>query len=356
MSTAERYEYAKRRRREQLERYFAAVGNGQTTTDHNGQRSNNNNYNSRGLKITFKPDIILLDSAARNDIDEVRQLLEAKVNPNVANCDGLTALHQAVIDNCLEMCQLLINFGADVNALDKESWSPLHAACMCGHVDIAKLLIDNDADVVALNIDGLMPCDMAEDEPMVFYIDEVMESKGLNEESVMAIRNRAADQMLDDIKDAVRSGRDLEVTDEHGATALHIACANGYYDVAEYLLKNGAKVDKKDKDGWEPIHAAACWGQDGVLELLVKYGANVDAETNNYERPFDLSEDPDTKRLLTLLKRKAEQQLFARRSSSTSRPRSNSRSQAIKRLSISEKSKVSYSEAVAEAKLRSEAV
>lgn len=76
------------------------------------------------------------------------------------------------------MCRLLINYGADVNAQDKEFWSPLHAACMCGHVDIAKLLVDKGADVVALNIDGLMPCDMAEDEPMVFYIDEIMESKG----------------------------------------------------------------------------------------------------------------------------------------------------------------------------------
>lgn len=42
---------------------------------------------------------------------------------------------------------------------------------------------------------------------------------------------------------------------------MHIAAANGYEEVIEYLLDNGAIIDVKDKDGWQPIHAAACWGQ-----------------------------------------------------------------------------------------------
>lgn len=36
----------------------------------------------------------------------------------------------------------------------------------------------------------------------------------------MAIRNQTADQMLKDIKDAIENGRDLEIIDEHGATAV----------------------------------------------------------------------------------------------------------------------------------------
>ena len=42
---------------------------------------------------------------------------------------------------------------------------------------------------------------------------------------------------------------------------MHIAAANGYEDVVEYLLDHGAKIDHIDNDGWQPIHAAACWGQ-----------------------------------------------------------------------------------------------
>ena len=41
---------------------------------------------------------------------------------------------------------------------------------------------------------------------------------------------------------------------------LHIAAANAYVEVLEFLLDNDADVDVEDKDGWKPIHAAACWG------------------------------------------------------------------------------------------------
>ena len=42
---------------------------------------------------------------------------------------------------------------------------------------------------------------------------------------------------------------------------MHVAAANGYLDVMEFLLDNGALVDVQDRDGWQPIHAAVCWGQ-----------------------------------------------------------------------------------------------
>ena len=42
---------------------------------------------------------------------------------------------------------------------------------------------------------------------------------------------------------------------------LHIAAANGYIQVAEFLiLDQHVAVDPVDDDMWQPIHAAACWG------------------------------------------------------------------------------------------------
>ena len=45
---------------------------------------------------------------------------------------------------------------------------------------------------------------------------------------------------------------------------LHIAAANAYVEVLEFLLENEADVDVGDKDGWRPIHAAACWGNVSI--------------------------------------------------------------------------------------------
>ena len=44
--------------------------------------------------ISFDPKVMLLEAAARNDVEEVRRLIEMGVSPDSTNEDGLTALHQ----------------------------------------------------------------------------------------------------------------------------------------------------------------------------------------------------------------------------------------------------------------------
>lgn len=40
---------------------------------------------------------------------------------------------------------------------------------------------------------------------------------------------------------------------------LHVAAANGYLEVADFLLDQHVAIDVTDDDMWQPIHAAACW-------------------------------------------------------------------------------------------------
>lgn len=63
------------------------------------------------------------------------------VSPDSCNEDGLTALHQCCIDDNEAMLQLLLEYGANVNAEDSEKWTPLHAAATCGHLRLVKCLI-----------------------------------------------------------------------------------------------------------------------------------------------------------------------------------------------------------------------
>ena len=48
---------------------------------------------------------------------------------------------------------------------------------------------------------------------------------------------------------------------------LHIATANGFIDVVDYLLANNCPVHLKDNDEWQPVHAAACWGHVRITGL-----------------------------------------------------------------------------------------
>lgn len=45
---------------------------------------------------------------------------------------------------------------------------------------------------------------------------------------------------------------------------MHIAAANGYLRVVEFLLDQHVCTDVKDSDDWQPVHAAACWGHVSI--------------------------------------------------------------------------------------------
>lgn len=108
--------------------------------------------------------------------------------------------------------------------------------------------------------------------------------------------------MLNDLKQIAKRGGDLEFINSDGATPLHVAAANGYQEVAEFLLDHHVSVDRRDFDSWQPIHAAACWLQPEILEILVKNGADIDAKTRIGETAFDLCEDAEIRQKILDMK------------------------------------------------------
>ena len=140
--------------------------------------------------------------------------------------------------------------------------------------------------------------------------------------------------MLNDLMVIHAKGGDLEFRDHNGATPLHIASANGYLSVVEFLLDNHVSTEVTDEDLWQPIHAAACWGHLEVVELLAQNGADVNACTRNGETPFDICEDPEIKDRLIQLK---EQRLLLERPKVRRSRSASTRTQSIRRTSLREK-------------------
>lgn len=305
----------------------------------------------RARPVKFEPRIILLEAASRGDFEEVKRMLDYGADPNLANDDGLTALHQACIDECDDIAELLVEHGANIDAEDRELWTPLHASAACGNVSMVEYLVDHGASVVAINADGNLPVDLVEDdEDLRNYLLQEMDKHGFDESKIDELVQLREQQMFDDIKDAIEKKRDLEIKNMEGATALHIAAANAYEEVLEFLLDNDADVDVEDKDGWRPIHAAACWGNEKSIELLVQHGAELESRTPYGETPIDLCEDPDTRQFIIDLKNKIKTKQF--RVKNNRRKRNNSRSLSVKRSSLKEKISISQNEAKAEAILR----
>ncbi|XP_055907941.1 protein phosphatase 1 regulatory subunit 16A isoform X3 [Eupeodes corollae] len=329
------------------------------------QRSQKNNHQTDRHSISrqsskhifFENSVILLEAASRNDIQEVANLLQRGITPDAANEDGLTALHQCCIDNNIEMLKLLLDYGANVDAQDSDKWTPLHAAATCGHLYLVKILIERGANLLAVNTDGNMPYDLCDDEDTLDFIEAEMSKRGVTQELIDDTRSMTEKQMLSDLLELASNGGDLEDPDHQGATPLHIASANGYNRVVEFLLEHHVNVDAVDKDLWTPVHAAACWGHLEVLEMLAQYGADLNAKNKDDETPSDICEDQEIRERIEQLKSEQETKRLAdaqirrvRRSQS-----SNTRAQSVRRTSLRDKTLTTKKDAVEETRLRLQA-
>ena len=72
-----------------------------------------------------------------------------KINPNIQDYSGQTAMHMAATQFYGNVITALVNAGGDVNATDKLGVRPLHIAAVHGHVPVASKLIKKGADIFA---------------------------------------------------------------------------------------------------------------------------------------------------------------------------------------------------------------
>ncbi|XP_012615467.1 protein phosphatase 1 regulatory subunit 16A [Microcebus murinus] len=353
MSTQERLKHAQKRRAQQVKMWAQAEKEAQAKKVHRERPRKEAASRGPQKQVLFPPSVALLEAASRNDLEEVRQFLRSGVSPDLANEDGLTALHQCCIDDFREMVQQLLEAGANVNACDSECWTPLHAAATCGHLHLVELLIARGANLLAVNTDGNMPYDLCEDEQTLDCLETAMANRGITQDSIEEARAVPELCMLEDIRGLLQAGADLDVPLDHGATLLHIAAANGFSEAAALLLEHQASLSAKDQDGWEPLHAAAYWGQVHLVELLVAHGANLNGKSLMDETPLDVCGDEEVRAKLLELKHKHDVLLRAQgRQHSLLRRRTSSagsRGKVVRRVSLTQRTNLYRKEHAQEA-------
>ncbi|XP_071833638.1 protein phosphatase 1 regulatory subunit 12A-like isoform X17 [Apostichopus japonicus] len=257
---------------------------------------------NKKTKVKFQAGCVFLAACASGDDEDVQHLLNIGADINYANIDGLTALHQAVIDENQDMVEFLLENGANIESQDNEGWTPLHAAASCGFIDIASFLIESGANVAAVNNEGEIPLDLAEEEDMEEFLEEQIDKAGIDAEEA---RSEEETIMLRDAKQWLNNKNVKEKKHPTtGACALHVAASKGYMKVMELLLQNNADVNIKDCDGWTPLHAASHWGQKEAVELLVENMADMDAKNKLGQTAFDLADADDMLPYLAEMKKK----------------------------------------------------
>ena len=151
------------------------------------------------ITSTIGKQLGLCDAAMYGRIDDVKKYLN-DVNVNWKCGDGWTALHCACELANGDIAELLLDHGADTEAVTKYNHTPLMLAICHDHAaSNTKLLLDRGSKVHAVNIDGNTPLHIA-----CLYCSKTC------------------------VKELLAHGADTTVRNKDGNTALDVACQENH--------------------------------------------------------------------------------------------------------------------------------
>ncbi|XP_063924177.1 uncharacterized protein LOC135138192 isoform X2 [Zophobas morio] len=196
-------------------------------------------------------------------------LLKHGANVNCIDHIGENALHHSLdLNDNMEVINLLLSNGIDINAQNERGTTVLQLACQYNNFESAKTFLDNGSDINMTDNDK---------NTALHYV----------------CYNEAENDWWSDIsiKLLIDNGIDINAQNTTGTTALHIACQNANWELTEILVENKASVDIKDHDDKNALHCALRSGiyDDSIFELLVAESFDVDAADKYGTTPLKLA-------------------------------------------------------------------
>lgn len=236
-------------------------------------------------------------------------LSEFGANINAVNRQGKTALHEAVRNNYVACCKFLLaqpDIKDDVacNTLS----TPFHTAAACGSVECMEALLAHLPNRAA----------------RIARINEQDKNK------CTALLKCTYDGDIAVVRWLIKEGADCLVKDINDNTALLVATMRGREDIVDELLALGSErygdINDKDIDGNTAIHHCAIRCLPRICEKIIAEGGDVLKQNNNRCNPLHLAamnakpENPEWARLVLMLIRKGGETLLKQENSSKKTP------------------------------------
>ena len=92
---------------------------------------------------------------------------------------------------------------------------------------------------------------------------------------------------IDDVKQYLAKGTDVNAKDRSGGNAMSIAALAGHADIVKFLIEKGGDVNAKNNEGHSALHGASFLGRFEVVQLLLENAADENAGNNRGETPLD---------------------------------------------------------------------
>ncbi|KAI9737564.1 MAG: hypothetical protein M1834_009719 [Cirrosporium novae-zelandiae] len=267
-------------------------------------------------------------AALGGEIELTQMLLNAgaDVNGPAAKCCGYTALQQAVRNRDSLLIRIFLDAGADVNSTatesrgcsfngicimhgkgEEEAWgTALQMAARCGNIESVNMLLNAGANINALASESWGQTALqaaAEAGENRVQLVELLLSRGANINAPIckiggrtALQHAATKNDVDLVRTLLNSGADVNAAAAEGCgfTALQGAAISGNLRIACMLLEAGADIDA-DPSKWcgrTALGGAAEHGRLDMVQMLMNVIKGRDVpETWSYQIAAKLAED-----------------------------------------------------------------
>uniref|UniRef100_A0A671UWT0 E3 ubiquitin-protein ligase MIB2 n=1 Tax=Sparus aurata TaxID=8175 RepID=A0A671UWT0_SPAAU len=274
-------------------------------------------------------DTALHYTAFGNQAEIARLLLSKGANINLLNNSMCTALHIAVNKGYTDVVRVLTEHSADVNLQDSYGDTPLHDAISKDFRNIIEILVlvpnidftqQNHRGFNLLHHAALKGNKLAT-EKILARARQLVDVK--KEDGFSALHLASLNNHRDVAEILVKEGRcDINIRNNRNQTPLQLAVTQGHTELVQLLVAEGADVNMEDEDGDTAMHVAllrpqlresveCLRGEEGPLSLnasgllgntelsvgsaiacfLAQEGADINYANHKGKSPLDLVAD-----------------------------------------------------------------
>ena len=265
-----------------------------------------------------------LQAAVSNKrIGILKSLLKAGFKVNAVKHDGFnaTALMFAAYLDQIEMMEILVKEGANINQVDEIGDPAINWAAYAGHHDAVAWLLARKAridlvghgnaieiamrrgfDSIVTQLCGVAKCHQPTEnaQQLIVMVDQIgapianglrVEDALTKDETGRPILHRLARNGRLDLLKSVAQGLDkeqlivlLDTRDVIGYSALMESARNGHISTVRWLLDQGANpnlVGSQRALSLTALHLAALSGHQQITELLIRNGVDINAQDSD---------------------------------------------------------------------------
>lgn len=238
----------------------------------------------------------------------LRLLLDAGADAQAVANNGTTALHRAINEGHVDIARALIDAGVKVETgAGYGGTTPLLLAVKLGDIAGASMLLTAGADPRAKDSDIMLQAAAKNDDlPMVQLLLSARARLGAPDhrdadDSLGPLHTSARDGRLSIVQALVKAGFAVNTRCGFSQTSpLHDACRGTMDspDIVRTLLDAGARIEAPSKVGKRPLHFASNSGHVETVRALLAAGANANAPSNTDTRPLHVARDVSVVRAL----------------------------------------------------------